>query len=97
MTDALSVPDLLERYPRRPGSPLLRGVLADQASGRGATVNDFEALFALLLTEHGLPIPRFNADFAVRGRFIRPDALWGAREGDCRARWPGSPRDCPGL
>lgn len=76
LTDALSLPDLLDRYPRRPGSALLRAVLADLGAGRGATVNDFEALFADLIAVHDLPIPRFNADLSVRGRFIRPDALW---------------------
>ena len=76
ITDALSLPDLLARYPRRPGSALLRAVLADLAAGRGATVNEFEALFAGLITTHDLPIPRFNADLSVRGRLIRPDAIW---------------------
>jgi very-short-patch-repair endonuclease len=77
LTDALSLPDLLERYPRKPGSPLLRSVLADLDAGHGATVNDFEALFAdLIIAAQDLPMPRFNADLSLRGRFIRPDALW---------------------
>ena len=80
LTDVLSLPDLLDRYPRRRGSAKLRAVLADLAAGRGATVNEFEALFADLIATHDLPTPRFNARLSVRGRFIRPDALWD-REG----------------
>ncbi len=40
------------------------------------TVNEFEAAFAKLVAAHRLPPPRYNADLAVRGRFIRPDAMW---------------------
>ncbi len=76
LTDVLSLPDLFDRYPRRPGSPLLRAVLADLRDGRGATANEFEALFGDLIAAHKLPVPRFNADLFVRGRFFRPDALW---------------------
>ena len=76
LTDGVSLPDLLDRHPRRPGSALLRAVLADLASGHGATVNDFEALFAQVVAANDLPVPRFNADLAVSGRLVRPDALW---------------------
>lgn len=72
--DPLSVVDLLRRYPRRPGSALLRQVLKRQ--GAGATINDFEEDFSALLERHGLPLPRFNPDLVVRCRAIKPDCLW---------------------
>lgn len=76
--DRLSVPDLLERYPRRPGTAALRALLRDQLAMRGVTQNDFEERFAALLDAHGLPKPRFNADVAVRGRFFKVDCHWAA-------------------
>jgi len=76
LTDRLSVPDLLERYPRRRGSAVLRSLLADEALLSGVTRNDLEEGFASLIDEYGLPRPRFNADLAVGGRFICADCLW---------------------
>ena len=76
LDDRLSVPDLLARHPGRRGTAVLRAVLADLSAGRGTTANEFEALFADLVDDHGLPMPRFNAELSIRGRFIRPDAVW---------------------
>jgi very-short-patch-repair endonuclease len=74
--DRLSVPDLLARHPGRRGTAALRAVLADLRDGHGVTANEFEALFADLVAAHNLPVPRFNPEIFVRGRFLRPDALW---------------------
>jgi very-short-patch-repair endonuclease len=76
LTDALSLQDLLERYPRRPGSAVLRELLRDEAALTGVTVNDFEEDFVALLDAHCLPRPRFNADVAVRGRNFNVDCMW---------------------
>jgi len=79
LTDALSVPDLLERYPRRPGSAVLRVLLRDEGTLSGITQNDFEEDFVVLLDAHRLPRPRFNADVVVRGRHFNVDCLWRER------------------
>ena len=79
LTDALSVPDLLKRYPGRRGSAVLRQLLRDEATLSGITQNDFEEGFAALLDAHRLQRPRFNADVVVRGRHFNVDCLW--REG----------------
>jgi very-short-patch-repair endonuclease len=76
LNDRLSIPALLERYPRRRGRAVLRSILGDGASLRRVTVNEFEDAFVALLEASGLPRPRFNADLSIRGRFIRPDAVW---------------------
>jgi very-short-patch-repair endonuclease len=76
LDDALSVADLLQRYPRRPGTRLLRELLGSDLVAEGVTVNDFEELFEALVEKHDLPRPRFNADLAVAGRILRPDCLW---------------------
>lgn len=76
LTDRLSVPDLLARYPRRQGSAVLRALLADEAAMSGVTRSGLEERFVALLDAYNLPRPRLNADLAVAGRFLSPDCLW---------------------
>jgi very-short-patch-repair endonuclease len=76
LTDRLSIPDLLARHPRRRGTALLRAILGERAALIGVTANEFEAAFAEMIAAAGLTRPRFNADLAVRGRFLRPDVMW---------------------
>ena len=76
LTDRLSIPDLLARYPGRRGSAVLRALLDEGAGAGGVTKNDFEELFASLVDIHGLPRPKFNADLQVGGRFLSVDCLW---------------------
>ncbi len=75
LTDRVSLPVLLERYPGRRGTRALRELLG---SGEpvGITRNEFEEAFLTLIAAHGLPRPRMNADLSLRGRFIEVDALW---------------------
>jgi very-short-patch-repair endonuclease len=75
LRDRVSLPMLLERYPRRRGSAWIRTLLASREP-RGITRNDFEELFVAFLEEHGLPRPRLNATLALRGRFFEPDCMW---------------------
>jgi very-short-patch-repair endonuclease len=75
LTDRLSIPQLLERYPRQRGAPMLRELLAVKRHV-DFTRNDFEELFLALVGESGLPRPRMNASLWIRGRFFEPDCLW---------------------
>lgn len=76
ITDKLSIPDLLERYPRKRGTAKLKMLLGDEAVVRGVTRKELEVRFAVLLEGTDLPRPRLNADLAVRGRFYEVDCLW---------------------
>lgn len=76
LTDRLSVPTLLERYPRRPGTRLLRQVLREEKLTRGITRRRLEARFKEILGRTDLPRPRLNADVQARGRFFEADCLW---------------------
>jgi very-short-patch-repair endonuclease len=76
LTDATSIPMLLERYPRRAGSALLRRVFRERAVARGITRKELERRFERLLDSTDLPEPRRNADIAVGGRFFEVDCLW---------------------
>lgn len=79
LTHSLSMYDLLERYPRRPGGPVLRALLDDRAEARGITRSRLEERFAALLARSDLPRPQLNASLALRGRFFEVDCLWRER------------------
>jgi very-short-patch-repair endonuclease len=79
LTDKLSVPDLLERYPGRRGSAMLRAILAEGEQARGITREELEERFTAILAGTDLPPPRRNAQVAVRGRFFEVDCLWAER------------------
>jgi very-short-patch-repair endonuclease len=76
LTHALSVYDLMERYPRRRGAPMLRALLDDRMEARGITRSRLEERFASLLARSDLPSPQLNASLAMRGRFFEVDCLW---------------------
>jgi hypothetical protein len=76
LTDPLSVPDLLERYPGRPGAKLLKRLAGGKEALLGITRSELEEAFLALLDRYGLPRPRMNAHLSVRGRFFEVDALW---------------------
>jgi hypothetical protein len=74
----LSVPDLIERYPGRPGTLMLARLATSEAVG--ITRNDLEEAFLALVDRFGLPRPRMNAHLAVRDRFYEVDCLWEDRK-----------------
>ncbi len=78
ITDKLSIPELLQRYPRKPGRRKLIELLGDGAATRGVTREELERRFAELLAATDLPRPRRNVDISVRGRFFNVDCLWAA-------------------
>jgi REase_MTES_1575 len=74
----LSIPDLIERYPRRPGTLLLARLASSKSEG--ITRNDLEESFLALVDRFGLPRPRMNAHLAIRDRFYEVDCLWEDRK-----------------
>ncbi|HEY7949957.1 MAG TPA: DUF559 domain-containing protein [Solirubrobacterales bacterium] len=76
ITDELSIPDLLERYPRKRGAAKLRVLLDDEAAVRGVPRKVLEERFASLLDSTDLPRPRRNADVAAGGGLFEADCLW---------------------
>jgi very-short-patch-repair endonuclease len=76
LIDRVSVPALLERYPRRAGSVMLREIFSEQSHTRGITKKELERRFRVLLDSTDLPRPRRNAHIAVGGRFFEVDCLW---------------------
>jgi hypothetical protein len=76
LTDRVSVHSLLARYQRRPGTPVLRRLLADEDALRGITRRELEARFVAVLAGTDLPRPQRNVDLAVGDRFFEIDCLW---------------------
>ena len=72
LTDPLSLPDLLARYPRRKGIRAIRTILEVAPA---LTRQELEARFRAFIRSTGLPTPRFNA--AVAG--YECDCVWFSR------------------
>jgi predicted transcriptional regulator of viral defense system len=74
--DPLSLHDLLDRYPRRPGAPAVRAALIARSEGATFTRSDLEEMFIELLDEAGLPRPETNVILQYSGRTFEVDCLW---------------------
>jgi very-short-patch-repair endonuclease len=76
LTDKLSLPVLLARYPRKPGVRVVRQLLADYATGLNRTRSDLEIAFLEFLRERRLPLPETNVWLEVNRRWIEADCVW---------------------
>jgi very-short-patch-repair endonuclease len=76
LTDKLSLPDLLERYPRRAGTRVVRAMIAER---RSVPKNVFERAFAAFLRRYRLPRPETNIWLTVGGHAHEIDCLWRAQ------------------
>ena len=81
--DSLSLPRLLERYPRRRGCRTVKKALArlEESPSGGAPASPLEQKFLPFLRVYGLPIPRLNEWIDLGGRRYKVDCRWpGTRE-----------------
>jgi hypothetical protein len=60
LTDPLGVGTLIDRYPRKPGVPVLKAVYEEAQRGLGIIRSELEELFQNFLTGAGLPPPLTN-------------------------------------
>ena len=60
LTDALWLGDLIERYPRRPGTPALRALIEETQRGLGIVRSELEERFQALLVNAAVPQPATN-------------------------------------
>lgn len=74
--DALSLPDLIRRYPRARGVRLIRAILADLARGAKVSKEEMEDLFIALLDRFGIPRPETNKWLQIAGIWIEADCVW---------------------
>ena len=78
LTDRLSLPDLVARYPLHRGAKTARAILAARTPA-GVPRNVFEIAFLEFLDAHSLPRPEVNAWLTVAGKAIEVDCLWRDR------------------
>ncbi len=76
LTDALSLEDLVARYPRRRGGGTVRAILASGRIGSLVTRSELEERFLAFLRRCRLPLPRFNLPLEIGGRWIEADCVW---------------------
>ena len=67
-----SLRDLVDRYPRRPGTPNVRRLIEERRIVPTTTANDFERRFLTFLDANGLPRPLVNETLEP----YRPDFRW---------------------
>ena len=79
--DALSLQDLLERYPRRKGSRAIRECLRRRRElPPGVSREELERRFLTFLDRHRLPRPQLNAWIDLGSRRYQVDCLWPERK-----------------
>jgi very-short-patch-repair endonuclease len=74
LTDPLWVGDLIARYPRKPGVPILKAVVQEAQRGLNVVKEELEERFQAFLLSAGLPLPNTNVlieEFEV-------DCVWPA-------------------
>jgi very-short-patch-repair endonuclease len=75
--DALSLPDLIERYPGKRGVQRVRVALERlEEEPEGRRRSKLEERFAPFLRRHRLPLPRFNDLISLGERRYRVDCHW---------------------
>jgi hypothetical protein len=74
--DGPSLPTLLERYPRRAGSRVVRLGLELRAAGATVTRSEFEERFVEFVDGVGIRRPEINGPLLLDGDWIEIDALW---------------------
>ena len=78
LTDPLSLPVVLQRYPGRRGTATLRRLLAGAQLGATVTRSTLEERFLAFVADIGLPRPEVNAWLRLDGEWIEVDCLWRA-------------------
>jgi predicted transcriptional regulator of viral defense system len=76
LDDPLSLPDLVERYPGRRDTGVIRAILAADRIGSTITRSELEERFLALLETYSLPSPELNVPIEVRGSWLEVDCVW---------------------
>jgi hypothetical protein len=72
LADPIGIPSLLERYPRKPGIPILKAVFQEAQSGLTIIRSELEERFQAFVINAGLPSPATN----VRIEEMEVDCAW---------------------
>jgi very-short-patch-repair endonuclease len=74
LTDRLRLGDLVERYPRKPGVPIVRAVVEEARRDMAVVKSNLEERFQAFLLNAGLPMPATN----VLIEDMEVDCVWPA-------------------
>jgi hypothetical protein len=74
LTDRLWLGDLIQRYPRKPGTPILKAVVQEAQRVLSIVRSELEERFQAFLLDAGLPLPTTNA--LIEGMEV--DCVWPA-------------------
>lgn len=72
LTDRLGLGPLIDRYPRKPGIPILKAVFEEAQRGLSIVRSEFEERFQAFLLDAAFPLPLTN----VRIEGIEVDCVW---------------------
>jgi very-short-patch-repair endonuclease len=72
LTDPLGLGPLIERYPRKPGIPILKAVFKEAQRGLGIVKSEFEERFQAFLLNAAFPSPKTN----VKIEGLEVDCAW---------------------
>jgi very-short-patch-repair endonuclease len=78
LSDALSLADLLDRYPHRRGASVVRELLRALEPRR--TRSELELAFLEFLVAVGLPLPETNVWLQIANDWIEADCVWRAQQ-----------------
>jgi very-short-patch-repair endonuclease len=79
LTDPLSLPDTLARYPGHRGVARLRAIVAGGRVGAALTRSELEERFLEFVASARLPRPEVNVPVQAAGAWIEVDCLWRAQ------------------
>jgi len=74
--DPLSLSDLVERYPGRRGTGVVKAILEEGRLGATITRSELEERFLAFLETQSLPSPELNVPIELRGSWIEADCVW---------------------
>jgi hypothetical protein len=76
LDDALSLTDLVERYPGRRGTGVIKAILAEGGIGTTYTRSELEERFLAFVRSRSLPSPEANIPIELAGQWIEADCVW---------------------
>jgi hypothetical protein len=76
LSDAVALPELLERHRGKRGVAVLRRIIGDTRLGLDVTRSELEIEFQAFLGGRGFERPEINAVVEVAGRRLEVDCLW---------------------
>lgn len=80
LTDEVTLQELVERYPHKPGVGVVRDLIAGGAVVPLRTRSDLEIAFLEFLRVRGLPLPETNVWVRIGQLWIEVDCLWRDRK-----------------